>query len=76
MIVTTVAIHAQCNTTGQVEAQIISTYQANTAVNSDGTIPTNGNVQYKAGDVIILNGDFEVQPGAGFEAIIEDCDEN
>lgn len=52
------------------------TYQANTAVNSDGTIPTNGNVQYKSGDIIILNGNFEVQPGANFEAIIEDCGSN
>jgi len=155
MTVTTVATHAQCNTTGQVETQLIGgtapytyawntgantqiitdltpgiyevtvtdangtteirsaevygqyipifdengyqipcipnlcptlltprgnvssgTYQANTAVNSDGTIPTNGSVQFKSGDVIILNSDFEVQPGANFEAIIEDCDGN
>jgi len=52
------------------------TYQANIAVNSDGTILNNDNVQYKAGDIIILNGDFEVKPGASFEAIIEDCDGN
>ena len=50
------------------------TYQAGTAVNSDGTV--NGNVQFKAGETIILKGGFEVPPEAEFSGTIEDCPDN
>ena len=50
------------------------TYQAGTAVNSDGTV--NGNVEFKAGETIILKAGFEVPPGTEFSGTIEDCPDN
>jgi len=50
-----------------------SACQANEILTSDGTIPTGGDVQFKAGENIILEGGFEVQPNANFSAEIDDC---
>jgi len=50
-----------------------SNCQANEMVTSDGTIPTGGNVQFQAGQNIILENGFEVQSNANFSAEIEDC---
>ncbi len=50
------------------------TYQASTAINSDGTV--NGNVEFKAAETIILNSGFEVPIGTEFSGTIEDCDGN
>jgi len=50
------------------------TYKADTAVNSDGTV--NGNVEFKAGETIILREGFEVPANTNFSGTIEDCDGN
>ncbi len=47
--------------------------QAGISVTSDGTVPTGGDVQFQAGEVIILNPGFSVEPNADFSADIEDC---
>jgi len=50
-----------------------SACQANQTVTSDGTIPTGGDVQFKAGQSIILEKDFKVQANANFSAEIDGC---
>lgn len=50
-------------------------YRANT-ISSTGEVPVGGNVSFKAGQCIILDGDFSIQPQADFSAEIEDCNEN
>lgn len=49
------------------------TYQADISITSDGTVPNGGNVNYKAGDVILLDNGFTVETQADFSAEIEDC---
>jgi len=50
-----------------------NTYQADVSITSDGTVPTSGNVDYKAGNVILLDSGFSVEPQADFSAVIDDC---
>jgi len=52
---------------------LTNTYQAGNDISSDGTVPTGNNVQFKAGQVILLDNDFTVSPNADFSAEIEDC---
>jgi len=49
------------------------TYQADISITSDGIVPAGGMVNYKAGDVILLDNGFTVEPQAGFSAEIEGC---
>jgi len=49
------------------------TYQADISITSDGTVPNGGSVNYKAGDVILLDNGFTVETQAGFSAEIDDC---
>jgi len=49
-------------------------YKAGTTVNSDGTV--NGDVEFKAGEIIILRGGFEVPVNTNFSGTIEACGEN
>jgi len=51
-------------------------YQAGQIINSDGTIPAGSNVQFKAGDVIILQPGFQIELQSEFSGEIEDCDDN
>ncbi len=48
-------------------------YQAADEVNSTGTVPNNGTVNFKAGQIILLDNGFSVAPNADFSAEIEDC---
>ncbi len=48
-------------------------YNASNYITSDGMVMNGENVSYKAGNYIRLTANFEVQLGAEFEAIIEDC---
>ncbi len=48
-------------------------YSADVSITSDGTIPGGGNVDYKAGNVILLDSGFSVEPQADFSAVIDDC---
>lgn len=48
-------------------------YQADIEVYSDGGVPATGNVMFKAGDMIILDNNFQVQQGGVFSAEIEGC---
>ena len=50
-----------------------NTYRADVSITSDGTVPTSGNVDYKAGNVILLDSGFSVEPQADFSAVIDDC---
>ena len=49
------------------------TYQADVSITSDGTVPTGGAVNYKAGDVILLDSGFTVEAQADFSAEISAC---
>jgi len=49
------------------------TYQAQNQVYSNGTVPTNGVVTFKAANLVELDSGFNVETGAEFKAIIEDC---
>jgi len=51
-------------------------YQAGQIINSDGTIPTGSNVQFKAGDMIILQPGFQIELQSEFSGEIEVCDDN
>gem|GEM_PF-5332671 len=55
---------------------VSGTHQAATTVNSDGTILNGRNVSFKAGETIILNSGFSIQPNGSFSAEIEDCPQN
>ncbi len=48
-------------------------YQADIDLTSTGLVNSTGDVEFKAGDFICLNGNFEVKAGADFDAIIEGC---
>ncbi len=48
-------------------------YQADVSITSDGTVPIGGVVNYKAGDVILLDNGFTVETQADFSAEISDC---
>lgn len=48
-------------------------YQADVSITSEGTVPNGGNVDYKAGNVILLDSGFSVEPQADFSAEIDDC---
>lgn len=50
-----------------------NTYKADLSISSDGTVPTSGNVGYEAGNVILLDSGFSVEPQADFSAVIDDC---
>jgi len=49
------------------------TYQASDEVNSIGTVPVGGNVNFKAGQTIKLDNNFTIESNADFSAEIEDC---
>jgi len=51
-------------------------YYAEQIINSTGEVPTGSNVEFKAGDAIILDNGFSVQAQADFSAKIEDCNRN
>jgi len=51
-------------------------YQAEMMIHSTGEVPAGGNVEFKAGDIILLDEGFTVHPQADFSAEIEDCDGN
>jgi len=48
-------------------------YHAGEGINAKGTIPTGGNVQFKAGEVIKLDNSFKVQSDTDLSIEIEDC---
>ncbi len=48
-------------------------YHAGQVLESEGTIPSGGNVVFKAGQEIDLKEGFTVELGADFEALIEGC---
>lgn len=49
-------------------------YQTGNDISANGTVPAGNNVEFKAGQVILLDNEFTVQPNADFSAEIEDCD--
>jgi len=49
------------------------TYQVGQEIYSTGTVPANGNVIFKAGNIITLDNDFKVAPTASFDAEIDGC---
>ncbi len=51
-------------------------YQAEDAINSTGEVATGSDVGFKAGDIIMLDEGFTVQPQADFSAEIEACNDN
>jgi len=48
-------------------------YRADVSITSDGTVPNGGDVDYKAGNVILLDSGFTVETQADFSAEIDDC---
>lgn len=52
------------------------TYQAGETLSSESTVPVGTNVEFKAGDVILLDNGFIVEPGSDFSGEIEDCGSN
>ena len=50
-----------------------NTYQAGNDITADGTIPAGQKVDFKAGQVILLDNDFTIEPFVDFSAEIEDC---
>lgn len=50
------------------------TYQVADFIESNGVVQTNENVIFKANNYVELTNDFEVKPGAEFEAKIDGCD--
>jgi len=48
-------------------------YQADISITSDGVVPNGGIVNYKAGDLILLDNGFTVETQADFSAVIDDC---
>jgi len=63
-----------CNSSLFVTDTLSSIYKIGSDLTSDGTVTTGNNVQFKAGQVILLDNDFTVEPNADFSAEIEDCD--
>jgi len=51
-----------------------NTYQVADVIGCDGIVPSGNNVQFKAGQYILLNNNFTVESNADFSAEIEDCD--
>ena len=52
-----------------------NTYQADVTITSDGTIPNGGNVDYRAGEIILLDSGFSVEAQANFSADISGCND-
>jgi len=52
------------------------TYQADQTVTSTGEVASGTNVEFKAGDIIMLDEGFTVEPQADFTGKIEDCGGN
>ncbi len=52
------------------------TYQAIDEIDATGTVLQMGNVNFKAGQLILLDEGFSVDVNADFSATIEECDEN
>lgn len=52
------------------------TYQAGNRIDSDGTITTGNDVQFKAGESILLEEGFSIETASPFSAEIEGCGEN
>lgn len=52
---------------------VVGTHQAATAVNSKGIVTGGNNTTFKAGEIIILDKGFSVQPNGNLSAEIEDC---
>lgn len=53
------------------------TYQASQTLNSESTVPTGASVEFKAGDAILLDKGFTVEPGSEFSGEVgEDCSGN
>ena len=50
------------------------TYQAGQVIDSDGIIPAGTHVQFKAGDIIILQPGFQVESQSEFSGEIGDCE--
>jgi len=50
-----------------------NTYRADISIASEGTVPTGGDVNYQAGNVILLDNGFTVETQADFSAEIDDC---
>jgi len=51
-------------------------YRVGETIYSTGLVPPGGNVEFKAGEVILLNWGFTIQPQADFSAEIEECGGN
>lgn len=49
-------------------------YQVAQFIKSNGLVNANEQVNFKAGDYIELNNDFEIKIGAEFEVLIEGCE--
>jgi len=49
-------------------------YEAYQDILSTGMIPSNGNVNFKAGQSVLLDGGFEIEVGSVFELSIGDCE--
>ena len=65
---------AACPPTLSLSGIIMSdTYQADVSITSDGTIPVGEVVNYKAGDIILLDSGFSVEGQVDFSAEISDC---
>lgn len=65
---------AVCTNAPPVSGNITTgTYHVANTISSNGTIPSNANVVFKAGNSITLGTNFTVQNGATFLATIEDC---
>ncbi len=48
-------------------------YRAKKLIYSTGTVPQNGDVIFRSGDVIIMDKNFKVEPSGALNAEIEDC---
>jgi len=66
--------YAQCATVSNFTDNLpVGTQAAAAAISTDGTVPAGSQVTLKAGNIIILQSNFEVQLNAEFSAEIEDC---
>ena len=52
------------------------TYKSRQKIQSEGRIRTRANVEFRAGESIILGVGFHAEEGSNFKAIIEDCVDN
>ncbi len=65
-----------CPTTLDAANILTGNYQAGISINSDGTVPSSNTTSFKAGQIIILDSGFSVEPNAEFSAEIEACGNN